>query len=391
MTSLEYLLDPISTEEFFEEYYEKKVLHISKNSPDKFHNYFKESDVDKILTQQGLTFPNTRLVKLNEDLPSKDFTVEGMTVIDVSKVLKLFSEGASIAFSFLHERHYPLKQLCDGLASEFGQRTQANIYCTPPGNSQGFVIHHDNHDVFVLQVSGTKKWHFYESPIELATKDQEFNKDIHFPGKQTLELTIEPGDLLYIPRGIMHAAETTNQKSTHITTGLIGISWQDILKERIDSLMVENVDFRRGFKTEYWKNTNDPEYVKNFDKIIEVLREPKNIDLGLKNAYKLHVNRARTAYNNPLAQAERVHRLTVESEIQIYPNIGITLEVEAGTLTIGLFNKEVELDEMFEPIIQFILDKQKLKVKELTDQMDDESKIEIIKMLVLEGMLEILE
>ena len=34
---------------------------------------------------------------------------------------------------------------------------QINAYITPPEN-QGFAAHYDTHDVFVLQVSGSKRW-----------------------------------------------------------------------------------------------------------------------------------------------------------------------------------------------------------------------------------------
>ena len=54
---------------------------------------------------------------------------------------------------------------------DLGHPVQANAYATPAG-AQGFAVHHDTHDVFVLQVAGEKRWLVYEPALELPLKDQ---------------------------------------------------------------------------------------------------------------------------------------------------------------------------------------------------------------------------
>ncbi|MFY0628252.1 MAG: hypothetical protein JXR07_18295 [Reichenbachiella sp.] len=390
MTELDYILEQVGTETFFEKYFEKDFLHITGNAPDKFEKYLDEDVINDVITNQKLFATDTKMVKLGADMKVSDFTLENTTVIDPSKVLKHFADGASIALSSLHDKHAPLKLLCDDLTKEFGQPFQTNIYVTPGGESQGFTVHHDSHDVYVLQVSGSKKWFIYESVIELAVKDQGFDIEKHKHGEKTHEFIMNPGDVLYIPRGLMHAAQTMDEKSIHITTGALGPTWQDILHERINTLSLEHVEFRRGFKTKFWQNPDDPYYKETFDKIISILGDKKSMVEGLNLNRELALNRYRPSYKNPLKQAELSASIDLETNVQVYPNISFNLEMIDGKLKIGLFNKEVELDEMLEPIVNFMIERQKFQVKDLTDDMDDESKVAFVQTLVLEGMLEIL-
>ena len=135
-----------------------------------------------------------------------------------------------MVFEALQHRQEPLRRLCARLCREAGVRTQTNIYLTPPG-SQGFRAHWDTHDVFVLQVCGSKRWHLYEGGPDSPLPHQKFDPDQHAPGAHQDEFTLNSGDTLYIPRGQMHAAETTDEISLHITLGLIAYSWADLLAD----------------------------------------------------------------------------------------------------------------------------------------------------------------
>ena len=61
----------------------------------------------------------------------------------------------------LHRLSPPLIEFVRDAVDDIGHPVQANAYITPPGN-RGFDFHYDVHDVFVLQVSGTKRWIVHE-------------------------------------------------------------------------------------------------------------------------------------------------------------------------------------------------------------------------------------
>ena len=93
---------------------------------------------------------------------------------------------------------------------------QANSYYTPRG-SQGFAVHHDTHDVLVLQVAGEKRWLLYDPLLELPLKHQRYSKSLGDEGEPTDDLVLRAGDTLYLPRGWLHQAETSDTDSLHLT------------------------------------------------------------------------------------------------------------------------------------------------------------------------------
>ena len=62
-----------------------------------------------------------------------------------------------IVLQGLHRWWPPAARFCRDLELTLGHPVQANAYLTPPG-AAGLAPHHDTHDVFVLQVAGTKHW-----------------------------------------------------------------------------------------------------------------------------------------------------------------------------------------------------------------------------------------
>ncbi|KPC69204.1 hypothetical protein ADL27_54620, partial [Streptomyces sp. NRRL F-6602] len=66
-------------------------------------------------------------------------------------------DGATLVLQALHRTWQPVAEFCAGLGTELGHPVQANAYVTPPQN-RGFDDHYDVHDVFVLQIEGTKRW-----------------------------------------------------------------------------------------------------------------------------------------------------------------------------------------------------------------------------------------
>ena len=82
--------------------------------------------------------------------------------------------GATIVLQALHHTWLPLARFCRELEAELGAGVQANSYYTPR-RSQGFAVHHDTHDVFVLQVAGEKHWRVYDPLLELPLKNQRWS------------------------------------------------------------------------------------------------------------------------------------------------------------------------------------------------------------------------
>ena len=101
-------------------------------------------------------------------------------------------------------------------------------YLTPPG-TQGFAPHYDDIEAFVLQVEGCKRWRVYrphksQNQLPRVSSRKIFPLGFHLMcvshfksyvgnfgqkglGKPDIDVLLEPGDLLYFPRGFIHQVD----------------------------------------------------------------------------------------------------------------------------------------------------------------------------------------
>ncbi|CAB4043787.1 bifunctional lysine-specific demethylase and histidyl-hydroxylase NO66, partial, partial [Paramuricea clavata] len=144
------------------------------------------------------------------------------------------------------------------LQEYFGSFVGANVYLTPP-NSQGFAPHYDDIEAFVLQLEGKKHWRLYSprTDSEVLPRFSSNNlsdDDIRDP---ILDVVLEPGDLLYFPRGTIHQADTLDgPHSLHITLSTYQRTcWGDFMEELLPKALQiaidEDVEFRRGLPLHY--------------------------------------------------------------------------------------------------------------------------------------------
>lgn len=105
------------------------------------------------------------------------------------------------------------------------------MYLTPP-NSQGLVCHYDDHCVFVCQLVGNKKWRVSsQSNVQLPRLydplDRLHGSEVQNSMDDCNQFLLKEGDILYIPRGVLHEACTENiifdgsaSCSLHLTLGI---------------------------------------------------------------------------------------------------------------------------------------------------------------------------
>jgi ribosomal protein L16 Arg81 hydroxylase len=115
------------------------------------------------------------------------------------------------------------------LQASLGHPLQANAYVSPL-EASGLPAHHDTHDVFALQVFGSKRWCFYESTIELPIEALATPTLHSTLGEPIGGCRLEPGSCLYLPRGIPHTAVTESEASIHVTLGVRSPTWFDVFR-----------------------------------------------------------------------------------------------------------------------------------------------------------------
>ena len=139
-------------------------------------------------------------------------------VVDSGNLFREFSDGATIVLIGAHEWWPPLDHLCTQLARSLTMPVQANLYVAPPGLAGH--RHHDLHHIFALQLHGTKRWTVEGCPD---------GPDAPLHDRMPIDVELQPGDCLYVPRRFPHSVRTSEEYSTHVTFGVIAPTWAEVI------------------------------------------------------------------------------------------------------------------------------------------------------------------
>jgi bifunctional lysine-specific demethylase and histidyl-hydroxylase NO66 len=300
---------------------------------------------------------------------------EASGVIDPTAVLEHYRQGATIVLESLHRFWPDLGRFCRRLELDLGHPVQVNAYLTPPG-AQGFARHSDSHDVFVLQIDGTKRWMVY-SPD--APADGE---------KPVIETDLGAGDCFYIPVGWPHAASTNYAASAHLTVGVL-TRGRDALFDEIVSLV------RHGQSSERL-----PVRLADKDDLLRTVTHEELDDLRLRldklDHDELHhrvLRRLTTTSHENLAggllQIPNLDSINDQSAVRVKDLVGFRIWRNGNDVIVLLGDRELRMPGFVEPALRAIKDTGKLKVGELEQYLDEPSRLVLVQRLVREGLLEV--
>ena len=217
--SLAWLLQPLTVETFLNEIWGVTHYHLKRNCPGYFDGLLDGSAAVEELLE--LFRPDLSLVRLVRENDKKDSYAYRLAdgSFDVAGVRSDFADGYTIVLDSIERFMRPIASLSHSIEVELNFGTQVNAYVTPP-ESQGFVAHYDEHDVLILQIRGSKIWHLYNG-VDVPPHEMRRQEPVAMAGLPSpTDVRTEAGDVLYLPRGRVHAAEATSEPSIHLTVGV---------------------------------------------------------------------------------------------------------------------------------------------------------------------------
>jgi mannose-6-phosphate isomerase-like protein (cupin superfamily) len=385
--SFEWLLDPVVPRTFFAEFYEREPLLIERQQPAKFEALLTIADIDRYLATSTPCRPDVFLVDAARELKPEDYAFpEPPGRIDLPRAYQLFATGATISLSQLHERWAPLAALCRAVEKAFSSHFQTNVYLSPP-NAQGFKTHFDSHDVFVLQVSGSKRWTLYDTGIVLPLRGQAFDPGKHAAGPPTREFTLQAGDLLYCPRGLFHSARSTDEASLHITLGLIGKTWTDVMIEAVSAACLASPALRAnlpiGFANEGFDAT---EASATFRSLVDRFAREARLAPILERMTEEFVTSRRPALQGCLQEQLRSGP-GMESKVVPRRDLVYLLREGKDGLVVVFGATEITLPAFARDAVRFALAGPPFVVRDLPGPLDDAGKVVLVRRLLREGLL----
>jgi ribosomal protein L16 Arg81 hydroxylase len=301
MKTLQHLIFPQQVSEFFEQYWSRQFLYIAGNS-EKFQNIFSIKAFEDLIHSYGalLNYPRVTvysaagLVHDSRFTFGSDIRISGAlgyteeSRVDFSRLQQLLSNGATMKISEIDAFSASITRLVTSISAELREKVHVNLYYSAP-QSRAFADHFDKHDVFVLQTDGSKRWEVFEYQERFPLPGMKKSRDTQYRKAPKHEFLVNPGDFLYIPRGMWHNAFTAESHSLHLTVGIQCATGIDLMRwvverlvatERLRNNLVHSNDtLNKSFKAElnqaFSSQLDDPCLLKSFYDQWASTKQPK--------------------------------------------------------------------------------------------------------------------
>jgi ribosomal protein L16 Arg81 hydroxylase len=238
-------LAPLDIQKFFSDFLSKQSVHV-KGGAAKAASLFSWHELNRILEQNRLAAPQLRLVQKGKSVEDLDFMRQRKTsrgdaisFIDTPSLYRHLKDGASLVLDAVDEMSPSVGRQCQKLGQHFATHFSVNAYAAW-GSEEGFGLHWDDHDVFVLQIEGRKRWQLY-GPARRFPLDVDVIGNVEPPKVVEWEALVSAGDVIYIPRGHWHRATAVNEPTLHLTFGFITPTAIDWLQWVVDSLRENDI------------------------------------------------------------------------------------------------------------------------------------------------------
>lgn len=378
-----------------------------------FDDVLSLADVDRLLTGAGLRRPAVRLVRDGEVLAPTDYTRTARTggtriddMIDPGRVLDLFATGTTVVLQGLQRWWPAAAAFCRDLELALGHAVQANAYLTPEG-AAGLAPHHDTHDVFVLQVAGSKHWVVRHPVVDTPLPRHTSDHDRAAARPVAFATDLGRGDALYLPRGWVHAAAAQRDVSLHLTVGVLATTRHDVLARLVD-LAAGEAGFRASLPPG-WAFDREAATAAVADVVATLAGwlgrlDPSEVADGMRSRFL--AGRA-PLLDGLLLDVASLDRIDDDTVVTLRPGTMTTLAVEPASpawpawpatgvagdgdghdrLCLTLGDRRLVMPAAMEPAVRRLVDGAAHRVGDLADLLDRDSRRVLVRRLVRDGAL----
>jgi lysine-specific demethylase/histidyl-hydroxylase NO66 len=376
-------VEPVSVETFLDDHWERLPLVVERGGRSGFEDLLSEADVERLVTSGGLRHPAFRLAKAGERLRLRDYSTDiswrpepFAKTADAEAIAAAFADGATIIVQGMHHWWPALSRFCRELEAELGHPAQANAYYTPR-DSQGLPVHHDTHDVFVLQVAGEKRWLVYEPVLELPLRDQRYDSALGTPGEPVHDVVLRAGDTMYLPRGWLHQAVTSETDSLHLTIGVNVYPWIEAVRAALAEC-ADDVEFRRSVPA-------DGEGGRD---LLDALAERLDPEAVAARTAGRFVDGRRPILDGQLAQLRALEEIDTGTRVERRPTVLALFEFGDGRVRLRFHGKTVSFPSRAAGEVEHLaFADAPTAIGDLPGSLDEDGRLVLVRRLVREGFL----
>jgi ribosomal protein L16 Arg81 hydroxylase len=240
-------------------------------------------------------------------------------------------------------------------------------------------VHHDTHDVICLQVEGEKRWLVYEPVWELPLRHQRYHKEMGAPGSTVLDVVLRPGDTLYLPRGWLHEALTSETDSLHLTIGVSVYPWLEAVRAALDEC-ADDVAFRRAV----------PADGRSDDDLVAALAARLSPEDVARRRRERFVATRRPIREAELTQRRALDELSEETEVERRDTVLADVRSDGDAVLLVFEGKEVAFPDFVREDVEFVARAEgAFRPADLPGELDVDGRLVLVRRLVREGFLRV--
>lgn len=207
----ESLISPLSASDFCERYWGQRYLHVARDNADFYSALVGFSDIEQCLATNAL---------FQRDSVATPYRTDGMPEAEpqcASEVYDRLAQGKPLRLRRMEtvmSPDSPVMAMLRDMEQKLQQPLTSLSCYISPASELGLGPHHDESEIFTLQISGAKTWRLFNK----VTADEPGLYEPDGLGDPDHEITLKAGDLLYVPSGLIHDVTVADSEASFSLT-----------------------------------------------------------------------------------------------------------------------------------------------------------------------------
>jgi len=386
----EHLLGVEQCDTFIQDFFQKRPYILHREDPHFYDGLISLADVEALTfsIKSSAIYKSGWLTIVKGNIRPQAAELFNEKGIIPSQVTRHYQQGYTLVLDNL-QYHWPsIHMLCKAIEEHLSTFTyplpfgklDSSTYLTPP-DTQGFLPHLDNVDVFILQLEGSKDWSVYNQQARFPLKvTSNLTKEL---GEKILAARLNPGDLLYIPAGFPHGAFTNQEYSLHLTMGLDPYRWKQI----INDLAVIDEQARSPLSLEQPDASSTSTQVERLAEILQTMSSESRLTGMLKKLKGSHLTNQLPLADDYLQQINQLHDLTVDTLLRKRYDQDYEVIVTTAQISLLYPGNSISLPIEARPALYFILRNEAFAVHSIPGVEHNAAPFDLVQRLIGGGFL----
>ena len=381
------LLEPVPIATFVSRYWGAWPLHIARENGQFYDGLITLAELERYLSMPEV------FRRHSITTPTEGYGPPEPPPIAIGDVADRLLNGNSLRIRRLEcliDPSAPVQLLLRDMQNTL-QHPIASLSCyVAPSEAVGLGPHHDETEIFTLQVSGEKRWRIYHR-VDSNLPGRYSPKDL---GTPTYDFTLKAGDLLYLPRGWVH--HVTNEiPAFSLTIVFEPIKWTALLDALVANL-ASTPAFMAPIPAGLLLNGCPSESVQREFEWRRALVQEAVSQIRLDSMVDYAASELVTRMTHPpepcLDNVFRLHAITLDTLIERRTDVTCHLTTRKGLVVLiiaGGYMLQASMEA--EPALRAVIGSQgPFRIVDMHNTLGSAAKLVLAKKLVASGLLRVL-